>query len=323
MSTESQESWMYSPKSLISLLGAEYHLMRDAGVLRRFYISSLLILFILLLTGISFSYAFDLLFHSITVEIMLAIFFCLLFFCIYIFLLNTFAKENRAQKGLLNLANIIRIGFVAFMGFLIAQPLIILLFSTSLSPHVEVHKRQIINKHNEQINALMTGEIKKLAAKENYYKKQKELFRTSAYDNEINKIDSRIKILENKAIILTRTTQQTIGDNSFFLFRIEKVNRKYPLSWLFSLLIIILFLVPGYLIYTISSQHEYYRLKKSQEKDLIIAAYNVFTERHKNMFDEQLAMFSRYEDPPFNTIRKQLPVAASMDDFLQKYLHNG
>ena len=322
MSRNIQSTWMFSPKSFVSLLGAEYHLMRDAGVLRRFYISSLLIIIILLLTWISIYYALDLLFDAPAIEILLAIFFCLLFFCIYIFLINTFAKENRKHKRILNASNIIRIGFVVFMGFLTAQPLVILLYSTPLASDVENYKRQLFNEHTAKINALINVEITKLATEQQYYTNQKNRFGTSAYDRELEKISGRTGALQHKKTILEQTAQQTIDRNSFFLFRVEKVNNKNPISWLLTLLVVLLFLMPGYLIYSISSKHKYYQLKKAREKEMVASAYSQFTRRYQTMFREPVTIFSRYEDPPFNKVRKQSPVAASITDFLQKYLNN-
>jgi hypothetical protein len=323
MSKEIQSSWMLAPKSFVSLLGAEYHLMRDAGVLKRFYISALLIVIIIILTAISFYYALDLLFHSISVQILLAIFFCLLFLCIYIFLLNTFAKENQSKKTIFNLSNIIRTGFVAFMGFLLAQPVIILQYKDALIPIVENYKQELLIKHISKIDELTNKEVTKLLKKQHYYTDQKALFNTSAYDKELVSIANQLNIIENKTAALHRSAQQTIGRNSFFLFRVQTVHRKHPISWLFTLLVVLLFLLPGYLVYTISSQHIYYILKKAGERELITEAHGAFTDRYKTLFNEDLAIFSRYEDPPFNTVRKHAPVPAPMTAFLQKYLDNG
>jgi hypothetical protein len=323
MSKDIQPLWMFSPNSFVSLLGAEYHLMSDAGVLKRFYISALLIIIILLLTLTGIYYALDLLFHALVIEIILTIFFCLLFLGIYIFLLNTFAKENRVQKGIFNTSNIIRIGFVAFMGFLIAQPLIIMLYAATLSPVIENHKHTILYEHTVKIDGLMKDEMATLSNEQLFYTNQKVRFGTTAYDKYLDKIADKMEKMRMKTMILKQTAQQTIDNNSFFLFRVQNVNRNYSMSWLLAFLIILLFLLPGYLIYSISSQHEYYQLKKAREKELVVISYKLFTERYKTMFHEQVTIFSRYEDPPFNTVRKQPPVPASMTEFLQKYLENG
>jgi hypothetical protein len=151
---------------------------------------------------------------------------------------------------------------------------------------------------------------------------QKNKFGASLYDNELVAINSTINILQYKTAALEYAAQQTIRRNGFFIYRVKKLNREYPFSWLLTLFIILLFLLPGYIIYTISSQHEYYQLKRDQERKMVMAAYSVFATNYKTMFNDQVSIFSRHEDPPFNTIRKQSPVPASMTDFLQKYLDN-
>lgn len=313
---------MISPESFIKLLGAEYDLMRDAGVLKRFYLSSILIVVIASLTWISVEYAMDLLFHSIAVEITLAIFFCLLFFCIYIFLLNTFSKENRVRNGILNASNVIRLGFIAFIGFLIAQPLIVLLYEGPLSLSVEKYKQELLQSHADKIDVLVKNELASLNARLIYYMDQKKSSGTNAYDEDIDRIGSKMSVMQDKANFLQFAATRTIDHSSFFLYRVEMVGRTYPLSWLLTLFIMLLFLLPGYLVYTISSRDEYYRLKKEQEKALVLHAYGFFTSHYKRLFKDKVPIFSRYEDPPFNKVRKQPVVPSSMTEFLRKYLDN-
>src|ERR1700754_3020878 len=322
MSNITKSSWMISPKSFIMLLGAEYDLMRDAGVLKRFYVSSLLIIVIMILTWVSVEYAIDLLFHTMAIEMALAIFFCLLFTCIYIFILNTFAKENRGKTRILNISNVIRIGFIVFMGFLIAQPLAILVYAPALSPAVEGYKVNLQRIHADKIDDLDKAEMANLIVKQSYYTEQKAISATPIYDSELDKIDSTIRQMKDNAASFKNAAQLTIDNNSFFLYRIQKVNRGYPLAWLLTFLIILLFLLPGYLVYSISSQNEYYQLKKAQEKKLIMEAYDFFTKHYRILFAEKVSIFSRYEDPPFNTVRKQPVIPSSTTQFLEKYLSN-
>lgn len=322
MNNETQPAWMLSPKRFIRLLGAEYQLVRDTGILKRFYLSALLIIIILMLTWVSIQYALDLLFHTFIIELSLAIFFCLLFLSIYIFLLNTFAKENRGRKRILNISNIIRIGFVVFMGVLVAQPLVILLYADKLTPEVGIYKQLIFAKHKEQVTALTKDETEKLLIQKARYTGQKQKSGTQVHDSDIYKIENKLQSIHDKAASINHSAQVAIEQNSFFLFRISTVNRQYPLSWVFSLFIVLLFLLPGYLIYTIPSQHEYFSLKKAREKELITVAYAEFRTRYTLLFQTPLEIFSRFEDPPFNTTRKQLPTSASMKEFFQKYIDN-
>lgn len=322
MSTGNTSPWMVSPERFVRLLGAEYGMLREAGLLKRFYCCSLLIIIIMGLTWMSIQYAIKLLFHTAFAEWSLAIFFSLLFLSMYIFLLNTFSKENGLKKTVLSASNIVRTGFVAFMGFLISQPLVIMLYLSTLSPAIEQYKQQLLHEHTVKIGQLSDAELVKLAAKRRYYLEQQEKFQMQIYEQELAKIDNIENTIRQKAASLTLAAAQTINKSSFFLFQVERINHRHPLSWFFTAFIILLFLLPGYLIYKISAQHEYYEMKKAREKKIVMDAYHFFTAQHRKIFNEQVAIFCRYEDPPFNTIRKEVPKSAAMSDFLQKYLDN-
>ncbi|MCD2424823.1 DUF4407 domain-containing protein [Niabella pedocola] len=322
MSNGSKPRGFASQRSLVKLLGAEQDLMRSAGILKRFYAATLLIIAILLLTCVSIFYAIELLFHSVAVETMLAIFFSLLFICIYIFLLNTFSKEDRKHKKKLNFSDIIRIGFIAFMGFLIAQPLIILLYATRLSTDVAHYKQQLLNTHTTRISGLTEKETKKLLTRYHYYNQQKQQSGTTIYDDQMARIDRSLQAMQIKTQALESTAACTIAANSFFLYRIKRVNGSYPLSRLLVIIIVLLFILPGLLIYVISGDHHYYQQKKAFERKLVTDAYQAFTMHYKKLWDRSVTIFSRYIDPPFNTIRKKPPVAGNTNDFVQKYLDN-
>ncbi|MBO9592520.1 MAG: DUF4407 domain-containing protein [Niabella sp.] len=322
MSSRSKPNGIASQRSFVKLLGGEYDLMRSTGILKRFYAATLLIIAILLLTCISIFYAIELLFHSIAVETTLAVFFSLLFICIYIFLLNTFSKEDRKRKKKLNFSDIIRIGFIAFMGFLIAQPLIILVYAASLSADVAHYKQQLLNTHTTRIAGLTEKETGKLAARHHHYNRQKQQSGTTIYDDQMARIDRTLQAMEIKTQALESAAARTIAANSFFLYRIKRVNGSYPLSGLLVLIIVTLFMLPALLIYTISGEHHYYRQKKALERKLISDAYHAFTMHYKKLWDQSVTIFSRYIDPPFNTIRKKPPVSGNTNDFIQKYIDN-
>ncbi|WP_147313984.1 hypothetical protein [Deminuibacter soli] len=211
-------------------------------------------------------------------------------------------------------------GFIAFMGFLLAQPLVISLYASKLLPAVEQYKQQLLLSHTAKIDAMEQGEIDKLIARKAYCMQQKNTYGTTVYNIELAAIDSGIQRIQQRMEAFSNAAQQTIGRNSFFLFRVQKVHHRNPGAWLLTLAIVLLFLLPGYLVYTLSSKHEYYQLKKQHEKALILDAYKFFTDRYCTLFDEPVSIFTRYEDPPFNTRRKQPPAAAHTADFLQKYL---
>ncbi|MGN6421349.1 MAG: DUF4407 domain-containing protein [Pseudobacter sp.] len=321
MKKDNNAGWMFRPKSFISLLGAEYNLMENTGVLKRFYLSSLIIGIILLITGVSIFYAIELLFHNVTVEAFLSSFLSLLFVCIYIFVLNTFTKEDRPSRNKwLNASNLIRTGFVAFMGLLVAQPLLVLLFSTRLEHDVQQYKQTLLDQHAQKIDQMFDSDIRKLEQRKTYCLEQDQIMNSHSYKAELENTRNKIAALEEKSSNLKSAAAITIERNSFFLYQIRHVNKKYSWAWLFTLFIVFLFLLPGYLIYSISKQADYYMLKKAKEKQLIENAYNSFLRHYHILFNNEVEVFSRYEDPPFNRKRKTPPSVASEEDFLNKYL---
>ncbi|WP_300603882.1 DUF4407 domain-containing protein [Niabella sp.] len=322
MSNNSKMRGIASPKSFVKLLGAEYGLMRNTGILKRFYISALLILAILLLTCISVFYAIELLFHSVAVELTLALFFSLLFICIYIFLLNTFSKEDRKHKKRWSFSDSIRIGFIAFIGFLMAQPLTILLFASTLSADVNDYKEQLLKAHAVRISGLAAKETETLEARYRYYNQQKHQSGTTIHDGQIARIDRTLQATHSKMLALEQTAARTIAANSFFLYRIKKVSGSYPLSWLLVIAIVALFTLPALFIYTISSEEHYYQQKKALERKMITEAHHSFMMHYLQLFNHSVTVFSRYTDPPFNTIRKAPPVSGTTDEFIQQYMNN-
>ena len=143
MSRQNKFSWMVKPKGFIKLLGGEYDLMQKAGgtVLFKFYLSSVIILFIAFVSFVSIVYAIELLFHAIIVEVLLSTFLSLLFLLLFIFIVNTFTKDAR-QRKLLNLSNITRLGFVMFIGFIISKPIEAFLYRHTIETDIVQHKTQ-------------------------------------------------------------------------------------------------------------------------------------------------------------------------------------
>ena len=321
MKKDNSSGWMFKPKSFISLLGAEYTLMQNTGVLRRFYLSALIIVCILIITVTSIFYAVELLFHTVMVEAFLSVFLALLFVCIYIFVLNTFTKEDRpARNTWLNASDLIRTGFVAFMGLLVAQPLLVMLFHNRLDADVQQYKQTMLVQHEQRIDALSDADIKKLERRKNYCLSQYQKVASQTYADEITELESSIANLKEKSRQLKTAAAFTIERNSFFLYRIRYLNNHYPAVWFITIFIVLLFLLPGYLIYSISKQEDYFMLKKSKEKQLIENAYSSFLRHYQALFNNGVEIFSRFEDPPFNRKRKMPPSTSGMEEFLNKYL---
>lgn len=323
MSRHNKFSWMIKPRGFIKLLGGEYDLMQKAGgtVLFKFYLSSVIILIIAGISFISIVYAIELLFHIVIVEILLSLFLSSLFVLLFIFIVNTFTKDAR-QRKLLNFSNITRLGFVMFTGFIISKPIEAFLYRHTIEADIENHKVQLIKDHDLKINQLFAHDLGKLASEKSKYI---DLNASEGFDADISQIDQQVALINQKKNDLAATSALRIENGAYFVYRIKVISGKYPGAWLISLIIVLLFLAPVFLIYSISSDEEYFKRKNAQEKKMVERAYKAFTQKYSEIFlaayDLKLEFYSKYEDPPFNTLLKKPPVCKSTDDFHERYSH--
>lgn len=312
---------MVKPRGFIKLLGGEYDLMQKAGgtVLFKFYLSSIIILAIAIISFLSIVYAIELLFHVMIVEILLSLFLSSLFVLLFIFIVNTFTKDAR-QRRLINFSNITRLGFVMFIGFIVSKPIEAFLYRDAVAPDVKNYQGQLIEKHNQKIAQLFKHDIEKLTnEKDNYVR----LNISGGFDRDILAITNQLTAIDQKKTDLATTSALRIGKGAYFFYRIKTISGKYPGAWLTTVVIVILFLAPVFLIYSISSDEEYFKRKNQQERKMVEKAYQAFCKKYEEIFLEKyginLAYYSKYEDPPFNTLVKKPPVCKSANAFHERY----
>lgn len=312
---------MINPGGFIKLVGGEYELMQNAGgtVLFKFYLSSVIILLIAVISCASIAYAIELLFHAVLVEIFLSAFLSSLFLLLFIFIVNTFTKDAR-QRKLLNFSNITRLGFVMFIGFIISKPIEAFLYRNNIQSNIEDHKVELVKEHGLKIDRLFADDLDRFAIEKSKYIS---LNISGGFDRDILQIDQQVAAIDKKKKDLAVTSAFRIEQGAYFIYRIKVISGKYPGAWMINLLIVVLFLTPVFLIYSISSDEAYFELKKAQEKRMVEKAYKVFTQKYSEIFhvkyDVKLEFYSKYEDPPFNTLLKKPPVCKSSNDFHERY----
>jgi hypothetical protein len=319
-------SWMIRQKSVISLVGAEYRLMKQSGsgVLQRFYISAALILLIMAISACSIFYAVDILVHIYVVEILLASFLSGLFGLMYIFMMNTITKDGqRKKKYHLSVSNATRIGFVIFMAFIISKPIEIAILKTQINSKVREYRQSLIDQHLSIIDRICNSDINKLQAQ---IERDQTLQGTLMISEETKRLQQKILQLENKRQQAINLAHKRISASGFFIFQVSEAA-KSPWGWLCCLVVMLLFITPGYLIYTISGDDAYFALKSDYETKMIRRAYASFERKYEDLFRDMYAIerkyYSVYDDPPFNTRRKTDSVEyRSEEDFFMKYLNS-
>jgi hypothetical protein len=321
MTQERLSAWMIKPRSFVRLLGAEYDLMKKAGgyVLLKFYVSSFVICLIAIISFLSVCYATELLFHSRIVEIALSLFLSLLFFLMYIFLINTFAKD-RQETRLLNFSNVTRTAFVVFMGFVLSKPIEIWVYKEQLKAEVALVRENLVKDHSRKISQSYGQEINK------HNKRIKDLEAINVNGTSNREIDSiRIFITEIEANMrrLKSISRERIGNGSFFVYRVQSVSANHPWSWGICLLVLIVFLIPGYIIYSTSRTDNYFKLRKERDDRIISISYSNFLSTYSLLFKRKYGLnvefYSKYDDPPFNRILKKDSEFSASTKFHDKY----
>lgn len=316
----------WSKKSIVSLIGIDYTILEKSGNdnLGKFYIASFLVLVILGISFMSVFYAFDLMFNMWHAEILLSSFFSLMFFTIYIFLIQTFSKElfpTAYKVRFFNLSNLSRVAFVFLIGFLIAQPIKIFVLRHQLDSDVEIYKNQLYLKFCKVNANLYATDLTKLNNQKLYYQS---LPKSSSINVQIKKINNGILEIGNQISSANNQAKISISNSNFFIKRIEMSNR-YSRTSIVTFLILTLFFTPILLIYSISGTSKYYKLKKTNDKNLVDREYAIFKYKYSQIFKikhklENVEFHEPFSNPPFNTIRKPDPSYLSQKDFFDNLM---
>lgn len=333
MAKPNKFNWLISPKSFIQLIGAEYEILKRSGSvsLTKFYVSAVIILVILLISACAIFYAMELLFHLFIVELIFALFLSLLFVFIYIFLLNTFSKNIFSQKSsndtktwLLRIkaSDLIRTGFVVFMAFLISKPIEVFFLRNMLESKVKNYRKTLLNDYNQKLVLLYDKDIMQLEGLIRFYDIQIGKFPSAALMAQKKSIQQQIDQTRKKQVKEMAAARSRTERSDFFIYRVKVASRKFT-SWMICAGMIILFLIPGYLIYSISSADEYYQQKRMYEVNIVLNEYQAFGNFYREIFKNCWALdktfYTEFDDAPFNNKLKPKVVFQTQEEFIKHF----
>jgi hypothetical protein len=315
-------------RGIVSFIGIDYYLLKKSGEenIAKFYLSGFFVILILGISFFSVFYAFELMFHRWYAELLLACFFSFTFLTIYLLLIQTFSKETLPTQYKLtffNTSNITRICFVLLISFLIAQPVKIFLLSDKLDGDITTYKDRLYQAFADKNQSLYRMDLDKLYMQKQWYAK---LSYDGASAQLINENEQKTAAISERIEVDNREALIKIESSDFFLKRVEFAG-KYALSWWACLVIMMIFGLPVYLIYSISDDSKYYKEKKRFDHDLVFDKYQEFKKEYqlifKDKYDKDVQFLEHFEDPPFNKVRKPEAVYSDDKEFYEHFVKHG
>jgi hypothetical protein len=261
-------------------------------------------------------------FHKWYAEFLLATFFSFTFLTIYLLLIQTFSKETLPASykvTFFSTSNMTRACFVFLISLLIAQPVKVYLLKDELDQDIAVYKTHLYQRFLDRTNQLYRNDLVKLNREQLWYEQLNSASELNKVRAKTDEIEAAMEMNKNDALL-------KIAGADFFLKRVELAG-KYPSSWLTCFLVIFIFSLPVYLIYSISDNSKYYTEKRKYDHDLVLHKYGEFKRRYTLLFKERynkdVQFAELYEDPPFNKIKKPLPIYLKSAELTEKVMNNG
>jgi hypothetical protein len=316
-------------RRLLSLIGVEYALASETktSTKGRLCATCCFIVTNALLALLSMYYAFDNLFESVFIGMLLAFFFAALLLNLYVFLIQTFSKNSldyQRKKMGLQFSNFTRIVFVLFIGFIISCPLYVMVLNKSIASNIEEYKHELIDAYKNQNSLLHNEEIKRIDKEIAKYAEQAALGITGANAKlKSLKVDLKEEEANNKSE--NDYAADEINNSAFFLKEIQIGIIGYKVSWLLIFFIVLLYAAPVFLVQSISSKNEYFIKRIDFERKLIEFHYEKFKQHYSNIFEIlglTKSFYEAYTDAPFNTKKPEEPKQFSQEEFMKDMFGN-
>jgi ABC-type multidrug transport system fused ATPase/permease subunit len=265
---------------------------------KRFTAIGVLVAVIFLLCFISCFFAFTNLLQNLWIGILIGLFFAWMITNIYLFLLYTLSKTGFPyipNKSARFISVSIRLIFIAFIAVIVSKPIESLIFSKQLQQDIEVFKINKLAKYTKTTYKFLDSEIQE-------YQK---LLSGSDDAFYTDLIEDRKK---QKHRLIT-SMQVLVKKSNYYIQGIVILNKKYPLCWVITLIILTMFIIPTYLKIFIHKDSIFYKTKHYIESRLVKYEYELFKEKYNTLFrlnyDLDIHFTEHFTDAPFNTKQKE------------------
>ena len=265
---------------------------------------------ILLISFFSLFYAFYMMTQSIFLSAILSFFLTAFILNIYRLI---FSISNGGTLVLKEYSSFIKEFFIKsfiimILSIFISKTIEVALFESPISSHLNEYKKSLLNNYDKLQRVSYDQQIIDLE----YEFEEKLAFdkiigvdNSSELEKKLKQEISSIEILaENKL----KTVKQKILDSNFFITKIKILSYRLPLSWIFTFLILLLFLFPIYIFMTDPVFKSYNSKIEKLNFKIIQSDYKLFKSKYSQLLFEKLnekIEFEEYfEDPPFNKTKK-------------------
>jgi hypothetical protein len=284
---------------------------------RRFSVIGILVIVISIISALSLTYGIDQILESLAFDVAIGIYFALFVFVLYLFILHTLSRNvlpvaKESMRGRV-LSYGIRVGFLIFLGFFVAQPLSYLILKAPVDVELSIFKKQEVQAFNDRLNIKYAQLLQEERLKANSSQK----FQMLIQEN------SRLKNREIRKFLRIQR------DRNFFIQKVILMNTQGSvryLSWILGILLVLIFIFPVILKSLISLSSEYYRVKKRIQSKIVNTHHARFVKTYNEILSSKygyanLSYHSAYMDPPYNTRLKPKPKLRDKSQFL-KWLLN-
>ena len=295
-------------------------------------------IFLLLLFCLSLAsngYAFFMIFGNLFFSLFIALFCSLFFLNIYRLILASTGSRllpHLQKKRRPILSYFFKLSYILFFTVVSSKPLEVFIFTKPIETKLAAYEAAQIADFRAQIDNLNGQEIATLTKLVQEYETEltqieSELGQAKDKFSRSYLVSTQEQLIEKISGPKARLTQLTsenarnmahykkkISASPHFIQRLKILFSDYPLSWLITLGIFIIFGMPffyrlGFVLRRKEKATTYERQKAAIEDQIIRSAYQNFKAQYQKALKQQtgqdLSFYEYCEDPPYNTVRRQ------------------
>ncbi|MDP3930672.1 MAG: DUF4407 domain-containing protein [Bacteroidota bacterium] len=301
---------------LCTFSGDDYSIIsqcKDKTIQYRFMLIGGFVTAIFALCFISFYFTFTKLIQNNFIGLLIGLFFSYMITNIYLLLLYTLSKNSfpcKTDKAAKLFSISIRVIFICFIAIVVSKPLETMIYSTDLENEIAIYKQEQISKYRQSTTEYFNEETENLKL---IIKKQELLYKNT----ETSQVEHYTKLLEKKELQkdeLIASMKNLVNNSNYYIQSIVILNTKFRTCWLFTFIIVFVFLFPAYLKNFLGEHSSYYETKRIIENRLVKEEYDIFKNQYKELFNSKIISAIQYpsDEKEKNTFIEMVYIHNSM-----------